>query len=75
VSRDAQVRPESPCIKICTLDAAAGVCTGCLRTLAEIASWTAMTSAEQWRLLAVLEERRKRRLPQPEPGSESAPPR
>jgi predicted Fe-S protein YdhL (DUF1289 family) len=46
-----------------------GVCTGCLRTLAEIASWTAMTSAEQWQLLAVLEERRKRRLPQPEPGS------
>jgi len=68
VSRDAQVRPESPCIKICALDAA-GLCTGCLRTLAEIASWTAMTSAEQWRLLAVLEERRTRRLPQPEPGS------
>jgi hypothetical protein len=68
VSRDAQARPESPCIKICTLDAA-GMCTGCLRTLAEIASWTAMTSAEQWRLLAVLEERRTRRLPQPEPGS------
>jgi predicted Fe-S protein YdhL (DUF1289 family) len=68
VSRDAQVRPESPCIKICTLDAA-GVCSGCLRTLAEIASWTAMTSAEQWRLLAVLEERRKRHLMQPEPDS------
>ena len=65
MSRDAQARPESPCIKICTLDAA-GLCTGCLRTLAEIASWMAMTSAEQWQLLAVLEERRKRRLPQSE---------
>jgi predicted Fe-S protein YdhL (DUF1289 family) len=71
VSRDAQARPESPCIKICTLDAA-GWCTGCLRTLDEIASWTAMTSAAQWQLLAVLEERRKARLPQPEPGVKPA---
>ena len=65
------MRPESPCIKICALDAA-GVCTGCLRTLAEIASWTSMTSAQQLQLLAVLEERRKRRVPQPEPGSRKA---
>jgi uncharacterized protein len=74
VSRDAQARPESPCIKICTLDAA-GWCTGCLRTLDEIASWTSMTSAEQWQLLAVLEERRKARLLQPEPGFKPAQPR
>lgn len=65
MSRDAQVRPESPCIKICILDAA-GLCTGCLRTVAEISSWMAMTSAEQWQLLAELEERRKRRPPQSE---------
>jgi predicted Fe-S protein YdhL (DUF1289 family) len=52
------------------------VCTGCLRTLEEIASWIRMTSAEQWRLLAVLEERRKRRMAQPEPGpNEPAQPR
>jgi uncharacterized protein len=74
VSRDAQARPESPCIKICTLDAA-GLCTGCLRTLDEIASWTVMTSAEQWQLLAALEERRKARPPQSEPGSKPAQPR
>ena len=66
------MRPESPCIKICALDAA-GVCTGCLRTVAEIASWISMTSAEQLQLLAVLEERRKRRVPQPEPGSPEPP--
>jgi uncharacterized protein len=74
VSRDAQARPESPCIKICTLDAA-GLCSGCLRTLDEIASWTALTSAEQWQLLADLEERRKARMPQPEPGVKPAQPR
>jgi len=67
VSRDAQVRPESPCTKICTLDSA-GVCVGCLRTVPEIASWASMTGAEQWQLLAVLEERRTRRVPQPEVG-------
>jgi uncharacterized protein len=74
VSREAQVRPESPCIKICTLDAQ-GLCTGCLRTVAEIAGWMAMTSAEQWQLLADLEERRKRRVPQSEPGIKPAQPR
>jgi predicted Fe-S protein YdhL (DUF1289 family) len=66
VSRDVQ-RPESPCIKVCILDAG-GVCTGCLRTVAEIASWTAMSSAEQWQLIAVLQERRQEYLPQPESG-------
>lgn len=30
---------ESPCIGICTLDAES-VCTGCGRTLAEIAEWS-----------------------------------
>jgi predicted Fe-S protein YdhL (DUF1289 family) len=49
------------------------VCTGCLRTVAEIASWISMTSAEQLQLLAVLEERRKRRVLQPEPGSPEPP--
>jgi predicted Fe-S protein YdhL (DUF1289 family) len=54
---------------------AAGLCTGCLRTLDEIASWTAMTSAEQWQLLAALEERRRARLPQSETGFNPAQPR
>lgn len=64
--QNAQVRPQSPCTKICTLDAS-GMCIGCLRTVTEIATWTAMTSEEQWQLLAVLEERR-RRMPRNEPG-------
>jgi predicted Fe-S protein YdhL (DUF1289 family) len=67
VSRDAQVRPESPCTKICTLDAA-GICIGCLRTVPEIASWGSMTSAEQWQLLGILEQRRARRGLKPEGG-------
>lgn len=72
MTHDAQVRPQSPCIKICALDKA-GLCTGCLRSLTEIASWAAMTSAEQWRLLEVLEERRNVRAPQQEAGSHEPP--
>jgi predicted Fe-S protein YdhL (DUF1289 family) len=63
--QNVQVHPKSPCTKICTLDAS-GTCIGCLRTLTEIATWAAMTSKEQWQLLAVLEERR-RRVPRSEP--------
>jgi predicted Fe-S protein YdhL (DUF1289 family) len=38
---------ETPCIKICTLDAAAGLCRGCGRSLDEIARWGRMTAAER----------------------------
>jgi predicted Fe-S protein YdhL (DUF1289 family) len=65
MSDDARGRPQSPCTKICTLDQA-GLCIGCLRTVAEIASWISMSSDAQWQLLGVLEERRRRRVP-PEP--------
>jgi uncharacterized protein len=48
---------ETPCIKICTLDAASGQCTGCGRTLDEIARWGSMSSGERRAILAVLPER------------------
>jgi predicted Fe-S protein YdhL (DUF1289 family) len=50
-------RPASPCVKVCALDSQ-GYCTGCLRTGDEIARWTAMSPAEQWQLIALLEARR-----------------
>jgi len=40
---------ESPCIKICTLDARSGLCLGCGRTIDEIARWTAISAAERAR--------------------------
>ena len=51
-------RPPSPCINVCTLDVR-GLCTGCLRSGEEIGRWMSMSAEEQWRLLEVLEERRK----------------
>jgi predicted Fe-S protein YdhL (DUF1289 family) len=36
---DAGTSVPSPCVSICTMDAQTGLCTGCLRTLDEIAAW------------------------------------
>jgi hypothetical protein len=48
--------PPSPCIEICKLNENA-VCTGCKRTIAEIAQWSAMTAEEQWRVVNALPHR------------------
>jgi predicted Fe-S protein YdhL (DUF1289 family) len=52
---------ETPCIKICTLDAAAGRCLGCGRTVDEIARWSAMSAAERARIMRELPARLARR--------------
>jgi predicted Fe-S protein YdhL (DUF1289 family) len=48
---------ESPCIKICTLDARSGLCLGCGRSIDEIARWTTMSAAERARVMAELPAR------------------
>ncbi|HVW69705.1 MAG TPA: DUF1289 domain-containing protein [Steroidobacteraceae bacterium] len=58
---EGQDRPSSPCTKVCRLDAA-GYCSGCLRTGAEIGAWISMTAAQQWQLIAELERRRRARV-------------
>ena len=49
---------ESPCIRICTLDATGELCLGCFRTLDEIAAWTQLSEAERAVVLARLPQRR-----------------
>lgn len=49
---------DSPCMPICLMDYAAGHCTGCFRTLDEIASWTNYTSDRKREVLAAPEARR-----------------
>jgi predicted Fe-S protein YdhL (DUF1289 family) len=51
---------ESPCIKVCTLDARAGLCLGCGRTVDEIARWTLMSGDDRKRIMAELPARRAR---------------
>ncbi|MGC4251758.1 MAG: DUF1289 domain-containing protein [Sphingobium sp.] len=48
---------DSPCIKVCILDGARRVCTGCGRTLEEIARWSRMTIPERAAVMARLRER------------------
>jgi uncharacterized protein len=47
----------SPCIRICSLDDATGLCEGCGRTSAEIAQWWRMSEDERLRIMAQLEAR------------------
>ena len=54
--RDAPL--ETPCIDICTIDDANGLCKGCYRTIDEIASWATMTAAQRRAIMAVLPERK-----------------
>jgi uncharacterized protein len=48
-------RVASPCIDVCAIDEASGWCRGCLRTIDEIAGWSAMSDDGRravWRVLA-----------------------
>ena len=51
-------RPQSPCIKVCVLGPG-DRCTGCLRTLDEIAAWGSMSAEQQWAVVRTLADRRK----------------
>ncbi len=53
-------RVASPCISVCVMDAATGVCIGCLRTLDEIAAWTVLDADAKRAVLAELPQRRAR---------------
>lgn len=48
---------ESPCVKICTYEAGAGLCLGCGRTLAEIAAWASFSDVERRRIMDELPAR------------------
>ena len=49
--------PKSPCIDVCALDARAGHCTGCGRSLAEIAEWGSASADRQREILVSLPKR------------------
>ena len=47
----------SPCVDICTIDQARRICTGCFRTLEEIAKWRRYTDAQRRKVMQVLPKR------------------
>jgi predicted Fe-S protein YdhL (DUF1289 family) len=48
----------SPCINVCEMDAASGLCRGCHRTLDEIAAWSVLDDDAKRAVLAELPARR-----------------
>ncbi len=47
----------SPCISVCTMELASGLCRGCLRTLDEIAVWSTLDDAGKRAIWARIESR------------------
>lgn len=61
----------SPCISVCRMDAATGLCVGCLRTLDEIASWSVFDDdarRDVWR--AIAQRRARMTIVEPVPDAE-----
>ena len=52
---------KSPCINVCKMDAASGLCRGCSRTLDEIAAWSRLDDAARTTILAAVAVRRGER--------------
>ncbi len=50
---------DSPCVKICVIHPASGLCIGCFRTTDEIASWSDMDPEARNTLVAELPSREK----------------
>ncbi|HSC23355.1 MAG TPA: DUF1289 domain-containing protein [Casimicrobiaceae bacterium] len=48
----------SPCISVCRIDEAIGLCVGCLRTLDEIASWSTLDDAGRRSVWQAIAQRR-----------------
>lgn len=51
---------ETPCIKVCKIDEATQLCTGCHRSLAEIVRWGSMPAAERRAIMNDLPSRAKK---------------
>jgi predicted Fe-S protein YdhL (DUF1289 family) len=50
----------SPCISVCQMEDATGLCLGCRRTIDEIRDWIILTPEEKRAVLARIAERKER---------------
>lgn len=48
----------SPCISVCRMEAATGLCEGCLRSLDEIAAWAVLDDVDKRAVWRALDARR-----------------
>ncbi len=47
----------TPCINVCVLERATGICAGCGRTTDEIATWSRMSEGHRLAIMAALDTR------------------
>jgi predicted Fe-S protein YdhL (DUF1289 family) len=47
----------SPCVNICRMDQASGLCLGCARSMDEISLWARLSESERLRIMADLPAR------------------
>jgi uncharacterized protein len=50
----------SPCVGVCVMDTDSGYCTGCWRTLGEIAAWPEYADSRRLEVLAAVKAREAR---------------
>jgi len=55
---DATAPVPSPCINICRMSPATGLCEGCLRTIEEIAAWSTLDDTAKEQVWDAIEQRR-----------------
>ncbi len=53
----ARAEIESPCVKVCVIEPASRLCTGCLRSIDEIGAWSKMTAEARSAVMAELPSR------------------
>ncbi|MCB1547365.1 MAG: DUF1289 domain-containing protein [Hyphomicrobiaceae bacterium] len=53
-------RISTPCINVCTIDPDSGLCTGCARTVEEIATWLKFDEPRRQSIMRELPARRRR---------------
>ncbi|MFM9863391.1 MAG: DUF1289 domain-containing protein [Micropepsaceae bacterium] len=49
---------ETPCIKVCAIDATTGWCLGCGRSMAEIGGWSSMPADRRRAVMTELDARK-----------------
>jgi uncharacterized protein len=49
---------ESPCVKVCAIDATTGWCLGCGRSMAEIGGWSSMPADRRSSIMTELDGRK-----------------
>ena len=60
----------SPCIQVCAMSQATGLCQGCWRTLDEIAAWGTLSDADKLLVWRALRSRKQAAL-RPPGGSDT----